>query len=518
MGIPSYFSQLVKNHPGILFDLEQLKTPVDNFYLDCNSVVYDTIRRIENDIKGNIEPQLMKASCEQIANYIRTISPRHCVFVAFDGVAPVAKLEQQRNRRFKSRYDKTIGQQIGDGKEPWDTAKITPGTQFMIEFAKYVKNFFGANPFGDIELLVSTSEEEGEGEHKLYEYIRSRDHSKETTLIYGVDADLIMLSLNHIHLCKDIFLYRETPFFIKSLDSDLEPDKCYILDIPRLSRAISSKLGGKRGSTRDYIFMCFLLGNDFLPHFPSLNIRTRGIDILLAVYAETFKTKSIGLTNGTKIHWPGLRQLILELARTEDDNLKDEYRIRGRWEKRSFATKTIEDRLTRLSHLPTQLRDVEKFISPDKQGWRERYYSHLLDLDPTDYYIGRVCTNYLEGLEWTFKYYTEGCYDWRWKYDYHYPPLFKDLVQYLPKFDTCMMTKKPKNPISPNVQLAYVLPREAAYLLREKVRAKVEELNLHPSVVSFKWAFCKYFWEAHMELPHINVSWLENEINNIDKE
>jgi hypothetical protein len=81
-----------------------------------------------------------------------------------------------------------------------------------------------------------------------------------------------------------------------------------------------------------------------------------------------------------------------------------------------------------------------------------------------------------------------------------------------------MMTKKPKNPISPNVQLAYVLPREAAYLLREKVRTKVEELDLYPSVVSFKWAFCKYFWEAHMELPHINVSWLEKEINNLDKE
>ena len=491
--------------------------PVDNFYLDCNSIVYDTIRRIEHDIKGDIEPQLMEASCQQIDNYIRTICPKHCVFVAFDGVAPVAKLEQQRNRRFKSRYDKTIGRELGDMKESWDTAKITPGTKFMVEFAKYVKNFFKTNLFKDVNLIVSTSEEEGEGEHKLYEYIRSRDHSKETTLIYGVDADLIMLSLNHIHLCKHIFLYRETPFFIKSIDSNLEPDKCYVLDIPRLSGVISSRLGGKRESTRDYILMCFLLGNDFLPHFPSLNIRTRGIDTLLTVYAETFKNKSIGLTSGTNINWPGLRQLISKLAKMEDDNLRDEYQIRTRWERRNFATKTIEDKLTRLSQLPTQLRDVEKFISPNKQGWRERYYSHLLDLDPSDYYIGRVCTNYLEGLEWTFKYYTEGCYDWRWKYDYHYAPLFKDLIQYVPKFDTKMMTKKPKNPIDSDVQLAYVLPREAAYLLREEVRAKMQEFKLHSSTVSFKWAFCKYFWEAHMELPHIDVSWLEKEIKNISQ-
>lgn len=517
MGIPSYFSQLVKNNPGILFDLEKLKIPVDNFYLDCNSIVYDTIRRIEHNVQTNLEQELMKSSCEQILSYIETISPRHCVFVAFDGVAPVAKLEQQRNRRFKSRYEKNIAEQLGNATETWDTAKITPGTQFMSEFAKYVKNFFKTNPIKDVKLIISTSEEEGEGEHKLYEHIRSKDHSKETTLIYGVDADLIMLSLNHIHLCKHIYLYRETPFFIKSLDSGLEPDKCYILDIPRLSRVISSRLGGKRESTRDYIFMCFLLGNDFLPHFPSLNIRTRGIDILSAAYSEIFKNKPTGLTNGTSIHWTGLNRLIAKLAEMEEDNLKDEYRIRSRWEKRTFATKTIEDKLTRLSHLPTQLRDIEKYICPEKQGWRERYYSELLDTEPSDYYISRICTNYLEGLEWTFKYYTEGCYDWRWKYQYCYAPLFKDLLKYVPKFDVNVMRKKAKDPISPSVQLAYVLPNEAAYLLNDKVKAKVEELKVHPSTVSFKWAFCKYFWEAHMELPHIDVSWLEKEINSIEQ-
>lgn len=511
MGIPSYFSQLVKNNPRLLFELEKLEIPVDNFYLDCNSIIYDTIRRIENDVTENIEEKLMCCTCEQILNYINTISPQNRVFIAFDGVAPIAKLEQQRNRRFKSRYEKSISQQLGTTTNNWDTAKITPGTKFMTELANYVENYFKVHNLEGIEVIISTSNDAGEGEHKLYEYIRNNDHSKETTLIYGVDADLIMLSLNHIHLCKNIYLYRETPFFIKSLNNELEPEQCYILDIPRLSRVISSQLEGKHDSTRDYIFMCFLLGNDFLPHFPSLNIRTKGIEILLRVYSRTFKNTSFGLTDGSNINWHGLNLFITALAKMEKNNIRDEYQLRSRWEKRPFASKTNEDKLIRFSHLPIKLREVEKYISPDKERWRERYYSQLLGCDPSNYYVKRICTNYFEGLEWTLRYYTKGCCDWRWKYNYSYPPLLTDLVNHIPKVN--LLTLKEKSPISSTVQLAYVLPKNANYLLNEKIRKKLEDMNIYSQVSSFKWSFCKYFWESHAELPFINIALLEKELN-----
>ena len=82
-----------------------------------------------------------------------------------------------------------------------------------------------------MRIIVSGSNERGEGEQKIFKYMRDNKdkHVDETTVIYGLDADLIMLSLNHASMYGDILLYRETPEFIKSINSDLDPNQLYIL-------------------------------------------------------------------------------------------------------------------------------------------------------------------------------------------------------------------------------------------------------------------------------------------------
>lgn len=68
----------------------------------------------------------------------------------------------------------------------------------------------------------------------------------------------------------------------------------------------------------DWVFMCFFVGNDFLPHLPSLDIREDGIDTLIAIWRD-----NIPIMNGyvTKDGHVDLEraQIILEgLAKQED--------------------------------------------------------------------------------------------------------------------------------------------------------------------------------------------------------
>ena len=104
MGIPSYFSYIIKSHPDIIKKLVRLGD-IDNFYLDSNSIIYDCLRNLSEDYDGDdkvFESKLVIAVEKKIREYIKIIKPSCKVLVAFDGVAPVAKLEQQRTRRYKS--------------------------------------------------------------------------------------------------------------------------------------------------------------------------------------------------------------------------------------------------------------------------------------------------------------------------------------------------------------------------------------------------------------------------------
>ena len=138
-----------------------------------------------------------------------------------------------------------------------------------------------------------------------------------------------------------------------------------------------------------------------------------------------------------------------------------------------------------------------------------RYYKTLFSSDCN---IKNICINYLEGLEWVFKYYTNNCPDWRWKYNYHYPPLMKDICKYIPnKFHDFIQDCR--KPFSSYVQLAYVLPKRTQCLLPNHIQNYLtnhcSQYYANDEDIQYQWAFCRYFWEAHPILQPISLHILE---------
>jgi 5'-3' exonuclease len=529
MGIPYMFSYIVKNHAHIIKKFTASTMQVNNLYLDCNSIIYDAVHNIDFTklVESDIDT-IIRAVCSKIDEYISILSPDNTIFIAFDGVAPVAKLEQQRSRRYKSLYQNTISRSIyKDTKpDPWNTTAITPGTVFMKKLNDKIKEVYKSTStnnkkYNVAKIIVSCSDECGEGEHKLFEYIRTfpEFHHDLNTVIYGLDADLIMLSINHLPISKNIYLFRETPHFIKSISAELEPNESYLMDIPELARIITLDMNNgeplssaqQKNRIYDYIFLCFFLGNDFMPHFPSVNIRTGGVDKMLNAYKATIGSTNENLTDGKKIFWKNVRKLVQYLAGYEEEFIRSEAKLRDRREKMKLPDATPDEKFKQFDSIPAYERSLEKYINPFKPNWQVRYYKTLFNIDIDDTRRKQICTNYLEGLEWTMKYYTTGCPDWRWCYHHNYPPLFCDLIQYVPYFDTEFVTNVAPKPVTELVQLCYVLPHQSLKFLPDKLYQRLisAHSDWYKSDCTFVWAYCKYFWESHVNLPHININELE---------
>lgn len=542
MGIPSYFSHIVKKHRTIIKKFSKDAIQIDNLYLDSNSIIYDCLRTIPYKNTREFESTLLNNICSKIEYYINIIKPANRVLIAFDGVAPVAKLSQQKNRRYKGWFQNMVNQDIYQthDTETWDSAAITPGTDFMNMLNSTVRTRFGdSNKYNIAKIIVSGSDEHGEGEHKIYDYIRRNDkyHEDTTTVIYGLDADLIMLTLNHLKYCNNMFLFRETPHFINHIDNTLIPNDNYVLDIPEFADKLVYEMTQipdeynivisevTRGNIiQDYIFMCFLLGNDFLPHFPAYNIRTNGINHLINAYNALNNKNTEAhiprnhLIREDKIVWKNVRKLFDILAENEHTNLIEEYKIKEKMERRTRTINSPEDEENKFISIPTYERNIEKYINPREDYWEYRYYRTLFNIEINDPELAedqrrlrQISVNYLETLEWTFKYYNEGCVDWRHCYKYNYPPLMKDLCKYVPHFDTNFIEKKGENRISEYVQLCYVLPRNSLNLLPKGLYNKLLEnySQYYRLDYKFQWAYCKYFWESHVLMPHIDLSVLE---------
>ena len=240
MGIPYYFASLLRSHKHIQQKWMQTME-VDCLGVDFNCFIHAYLRA-ENPV-GSI----IVAFHDLVTNIVRAKK----VYVAFDGLVPFAKMVQQRYRRMKK----------ADEIPEFDKNQISPGTPFMRELADTLRFMYP-------EIIVSDTLEPGEGEHKIFTWLRTlSSEDRKSTLIYGLDADLIVISLAQSHLSW-IRLLREqdagdyTTVDIQALRVVLPVDpETYI----KMS------------------IMCF--GNDFMPNLAMFSLREDGYN--RAIYYAT---------------------------------------------------------------------------------------------------------------------------------------------------------------------------------------------------------------------------------------
>ena len=504
MGIPVYFKKIVSNYQDSIL----IKKRIDN----VNSIFFDLNCLIHPCCRGETDESIMiHKIIHSITKLVEYSNVQDLIYIAVDGVAPKGKMKQQKMRRHKSVYE----------NKSWDTNAISPGTHFM----KSLNLELHKLSFPKKNLIINDSDTRGEGEHKILQYIKGNTLTQ-NTIIYGLDADLIMLSL--VSQQKDIFLLRErTEYNIEDTENEFiylkidELKKFIILDF-NIHYPIQQDI-----LLNDYIFLCFLLGNDFINHLPSLSLRYNGYEVLVKTYRELqdryqgyFRLIDTKLDHC--IHLCFFKEFLSELAKKEKDIFQTTQLIREKQYKRYYnqyyesfndfkkncnvqiqnrkegdlnQSQTIslediysyqndiihnkEDVLDMMNHLPILFYPEEKDIFQKNQYYKNDNKDNLYQ-------------DFLNSLIWTSHYYFKECIHWRWATEYHKTPFLKDLYHYCKDMNSLSFEKN-NNEFSKEEQLNYILPNLSHKIHSFQIQKKKDP---HMKVD----LLCnRYLWECHIE-------------------
>lgn len=533
MGIPKFFRWLSDRYPLINQRLDETQT-FDHFYLDMNGIIHQCTHPNDDEVVAMDEEVMFARIFHYTDRLFRIVKPSTLLFLAVDGVAPRAKMNQQRSRRFRSAKDAernmseaiARGDSVPDGR-PFDSNCITPGTAFMANLSDRFRGWIAlkmetdAAWQGGCSVVFSGSEVPGEGEHKIMDYIRSWQASDAASpntrhCMYGLDADLIMLGLvthaPHFTLLREKVRFRNgkrrTPV-MKGDDSDANEfqlleiamlrDMLYLEFKPCVEEVRRTAPDGSpqdgsfayqvRRVVDDFVFMCMLVGNDFVPNLPHLDIAEGALSIMFRSYKALLPRWRGYLTLGHKLHSARLEQFLSLVAQSEPQY----FRARG-----------LEE-------------GVPAYV--DEATYRAHYYAEKLNIDPNVdvQALTALKTHYLEGLHWVLQYYHQGCSSWNWFYPAFYAPLATDMTGL-----RSLQVKFAKgHPFSPVTQLLAVLPPESSHFLPPPFQAlMVEEsspvIDFFPPDFEVDPNGKRNAWEAVVLIPFIDAKRLLASVAAID--
>lgn len=527
MGIYHLYSKWLsgKSRHGIFLKSLQ-NTVVSSLSLDLNGIIHTTasivyayadprnvsprvreaLVRRRSEIRSMNMNQLklehFSAIVNEIAKLIQEVRPLDTLVIAVDGVAPDAKLEQQRKRRYRSAMYRS--------PTDFDTNVFTPGTQYMLELDEYISQWIPTAQGSPSRIIYSGTRVPGEGEHKIMQFFREGQISPLTNetdsnigshIVYAKDADLIMLSMilpvDHIIIAReslDDLISIDRLRTVIQYDMQYDPNESLItLQQFESQNVIQYQL------LFDFVVMAYLIGNDFLPHIISLDTVDIGFQVLFDTYRRIGDTLTYNPMCSNeqsdddlwKINLNGLGEFFRVLNEKEPEILT------------RMAAKKYEIPFVTLEVATT--REPNGNIVLDYTIFREEWYKKVFyargspnliqfteSIIGTGFYlptadkVTKMCNEYITGLHWILRYYQSGMENINVAYAYRYPyaPLLSDLylvietmnsqgyqvVDHLPVYGTPYFT--------PLHQLLAVMPNTSSGLLPNQIQVLTEPTSI----------------------------------------
>lgn len=507
MGIPSYYKKLVDRFPRLVQKgIQEIQSDV--LLMDFNCLIYQCVRGpgipvYTTATRDVWETAVLDAVKAYTLKIWATAGRPSKVFIGVDGVVPMAKIRQQRLRRFKSRWLAAAESEAGvrrQGEDVWDTNAITPGTEFMEKLARALRSLAE----GRAGWTISAADEAGEGEQKLMAWVRSHRNelAGKEIVVYGLDADLIVLSL--LGVAREVpsvggwKLLRE----LSEFEGRRDDNSFGCLNIVELLNILRPPDMSAEEYMMDYICGMSFLGNDFLPHSLSVKMREGGHDKLCHALVSLHES-------GMRLIRDGLvqRDACYELTRlwAADEESNIDHSFRQKYKMRPLPPKTDRDRLMmHIENLPITWAS-ENILWKNGFGlvpdWRSVYRRCFLHEAPADH----ICREYMRGLQWIVDYYLGKDVSYSWYFPWNVPPLWGDLEAAFQQESATTLLKapSPSPPVAPEEQLAMVLPMDSWWLIRStRLRGLPGRAPIYwPSGFSFFSLGRRWLWECEAEIP-----------------
>ncbi|XP_023071113.1 5'-3' exoribonuclease 1 isoform X2 [Piliocolobus tephrosceles] len=526
MGVPKFYRWISERYPCLSEVVKEHQIPeFDNLYLDMNGIIHQCSHPNDDDVHFRIsDDKIFTDIFHYLEVLFRIIKPRKVFFMAVDGVAPRAKMNQQRGRRFRSakEAEDKIKKAIEKGETlpteaRFDSNCITPGTEFMARLHEHLKYFVNMKISTDkswqgVTIYFSGHETPGEGEHKIMEFIRSEkakpDHDPNTRhCLYGLDADLIMLGLTS-HEAHFSLLREEVRFGGKKTQRVCAPEETtfHLLHLSLMREYIDyefsvlkEKITFKYDIERiidDWILMGFLVGNDFIPHLPHLHINHDALPLLYGTYITILPELGGYINESGHLNLPRFEKYLVKLsdfdrehfsevfvdlkwfeskvgnkylneaagvAAEEARNYKEKKKLKGQENSLCWAAldKNEGEMVTSKDNLEDETEDDDLFETEFRQ-YKRTYYMTKMGVDiVSDDFLADQAACYVQAIQWILHYYYHGVQSWSWYYPYHYAPFLSDIRN----ISTLKIHFELGKPFKPFEQLLAVLPAASKNLL-----------------------------------------------------